>query len=69
MKVKARKLGLKDKGIYPNHQCACGEKARLGEDGNGQTWSWCPKCRCKINLVAVPRFPKGSLIKVEPHDD
>lgn len=57
MKTIAKKLGLKDKGIYPNHRCGCGVNTRLGEDADGQTWSWCPKCKVKLNIIVSPTIP------------
>jgi hypothetical protein len=65
----ARKLKLEDGGLYINHKCSCGADTRLGKDGDGITWSWCPQCKVKLVMVYIPRFPRGSLIKVEPHDD
>ena len=59
MKDMAKKLGLTDKGIYPNHRCVCGANIRLGVDGSGQAWTWCPKCRCKLNVVAIPIIPQN----------
>jgi len=59
MKAIAKKLGLKDQGIYPDHRCACGVNTRLGKDTDDLIWSWCPKCKCKFNIVSVPKFSYG----------
>lgn len=57
MKNTADKLRLKDQGEYPNHKCGCGANARLGEDGDGIIWSWCPDCKIKLNIVSYPGTP------------
>lgn len=59
----AKKLGLTDEGIYPNHKCGCGVDAHLGKDADDIIWSWCPNCKTKLNVVSYPRFPCGSLVK------
>jgi hypothetical protein len=65
----ARNLGLTDKGTRLNHRCNCGVNTRLGEDADGQIWSWCPKCNCRLNVIFIRRFPKSSLLKFKHHTD
>lgn len=66
----ARKLELEDEGeaAFGDKVCPdCGTGLRFGKDGQEYTWSYCPKCRKKIQSVLMPRFPPG--IKVSSHND
>lgn len=66
----AKQLGLKDEGkaAFGDKVCSeCGTDLRFGTDKNKYTWSYCPKCRKKIQTVLMPRFSPG--IKIFNHKD
>jgi uncharacterized protein (UPF0212 family) len=66
----AGKLGLEDQGeaSFGDKICPdCGTGLRFGQDGGKYTWSYCPKCRTRIQSVLIPRFPPR--IKVPSHND
>ena len=57
----AKKMKLDFRGVYSNRKCPeCDSQILLGNDGQ-HIWSFCPKCKKKINIVAepptFPRFP------------
>lgn len=69
MRNVTKKLGLKDKGKYLNHRCACGADLRKGEYGQRNLMAYCPSEKKIINTITVPRFPASAFIKTGPHTD
>jgi|GEM_PF-1965589 len=76
----AKKLRLRDAGEleFGEKLCQeCGTQLRLGQEIlprdkaekiYPKTFSYCPKCKKRIDVVFVPRFPTRPM-KFEPHDD
>ncbi len=76
----AKELNLKDVGEleFGEMFCKdCGTKLRVGEEILSKDkaqkiypckFSYCPKCKKRVDVVSSPRFPTRPM-KFKPHDD